>query len=277
MPRPIAAVACLIGLAACAPSVPPAPTPGPGGTSLTVVSYNIRHGRGADDRVDLPRTAAVLGALEPDIVGLQEVDDRVTRSGGVPQADSLGALLGMHAAFGGFMAYQGGTYGMAILSRHPFARVTPLRLPDGNEPRIALLAEVVLPGADTITVVNVHFDWVADDSFRVAQATALAAVLDTLGRPYLLLGDFNDTPYSRTLELFTARAVEAVKPARDRFTFSAAEPRKEIDFLFAAPARAWDVGPARVVDERVASDHRPVVARMVRKARGAGGDVKGER
>ncbi|MBN1443777.1 MAG: endonuclease/exonuclease/phosphatase family protein, partial [Planctomycetes bacterium] len=84
-----------------------------------VVSYNIRHGRGMDGEVDLERTAAVLRRLEPDIVGLQEVDDRVERSGRVNQPEELGRLLDMHPAFGSFFAHQGGQYGMAVLSRHP--------------------------------------------------------------------------------------------------------------------------------------------------------------
>jgi endonuclease/exonuclease/phosphatase family metal-dependent hydrolase len=239
-------------------------TPRASAEALTVVSYNIRHGAGVDDRIDLPRTAAVLRALAPDLVALQEVDHRVQRSGGVPQADSLGALLGLRAAFGAFMPYQGGEYGLAILSRHPIVRATPVRLPDGNEPRVALVAEVALPAGDTVVAVNVHFDWVDNDTLRFAQASALTRVLDTLSRPWLILGDFNDEPGSRTLALFATRAREARKPAEGRFTFSSTAPSKEIDFVFAAPTRAWAPATARVVDERVASDHRPVVARVVR-------------
>ncbi len=235
-------------------------------TGVRVVSWNIRHGAGLDDRLDLPRTAAVLRALAPDVVGLQEVDQGVRRSGGVPQADSLGRLLGMASAFGAFMPYQGGEYGLAILSRHPIVRTHVIRLPDGNEPRVALLADVALPGADTISVVNVHFDWVANDTLRHAQALTLTRVLDTLARPYVLLGDFNDEPGSRTLALFSSRAAEARKPAADRFTFSSSDPTKEIDFIFAAPASAWRVGAARVMHEPMASDHRPVVA-VLRRVR----------
>src|SRR5690606_16250040 len=109
--------------------------------SIRVVSYNIRHGRGMDDSLDLSRSAAVLASLRPDIVGLQEVDDRVERSGNVDEAAELGEQLGMEHVFGAFMPYQGGRYGMAILSRFPIVSVNPLRLPEGNEPRIALLAE----------------------------------------------------------------------------------------------------------------------------------------
>ena len=235
-----------------------------GVASLSVVSYNIRHGAGTDNVVDLPRTASVLRTLNADVIALQEVDQRVTRSGGAPQADSLGALLGMHAAFGAFMPYQGGEYGLALLSRHPIVRSTALRLPDGNEPRVALIAELALPGSDTIAVVNVHFDWVGNDTLRYSQAEALTRVLDTLSRPYVVLGDFNDEPGSRTIALFKQRATEAVKSG-ERFTFPSDTPAKEIDFLFVAPITAWRSATSRVIDERIASDHRPVHATITRQ------------
>lgn len=211
-----------------------------------------------DGEVNLERTAAVLRPLAPDIVALQEVDHGVARSGGEDQAAVLGGLLGMEHAFGAFMDYQGGQYGMAILSRHPIVRVNPVRLPEGNEPRIALAVELELPGGIRVIVVNVHFDWVADDAFRYAQAAHLSGYLNALAVPYLLVGDFNDEPPSRTLGLFRTRAVEVAKPSRG-LTFPSDEPVKEIDYIFAGPAAAWTVGVAEVIGEREASDHRPVL------------------
>lgn len=251
-------IACIL-LAALACLTPPSPhavQP----DALRVVSYNIRHGRGDDKVVDLERTARVLRPLRPDIVGLQEVDERATRSGDVPQAERLGELLGMHHAFGKFMDFQGGAYGMAILSRHPILLVDPVTLPDGNEPRVALTVVTRLPDGGRITIVNVHFDWVRDDRFRFAQAERLARHLDGLKTPYVLLGDFNDLPESRTIELFRARAEEARKPADGRLTFPAAEPVRQIDYIFFAPPGRWRAAEVRVIDERAASDHRPVFA-----------------
>jgi endonuclease/exonuclease/phosphatase family metal-dependent hydrolase len=239
-----------------------AATAAPRADDITVATYNIRHGRGNDEIVDLDRTAAAIRALGADVVALQEVDRNVTRSGGADQPQVLGAALGMHHAFGAFFPYQGGEYGMAILSRFPIRHEHALRLPDGNEPRVALFAELELPSGAHVLVVNVHFDWVADDTLRFKQVEALGAVLDTVSLPVILLGDFNDVPGSRTITRWTATFEALAKPEADRFTFSSTTPTKEIDHIMLKPASAWEGRSAVVVADPVTSDHRAVVARV---------------
>lgn len=58
---------------------------------LRVLSYNIHHGRGADDKVDLQRIAGVINEARPDLVALQEVDSGVKRSAsiGEPRHDKI--------------------------------------------------------------------------------------------------------------------------------------------------------------------------------------------
>lgn len=247
-------IAAALALSACA-----APTAQP----WRVATYNIKHGRGMDDRVDLERTAVVLAKLDAEVVALQEVDVGVRRSGRVHQPEWFGERLGMQPAFGSFMDYQGGRYGMAILSRWPLVATRELRLPDGNEPRVALVADLRRPDGEVLTVVNVHFDWVADDRLRFAQAEVVAKFVAALPNPYVVLGDCNDGPDSRTVQLFAERARNAAKPAAAAATFPSPAPLQEIDFVFAGPDRAWRAASAEVVAESVASDHRPVVAVLV--------------
>jgi len=235
----------------------------PPGIPLRAVTYNIRHARGMDGAVDLARTADVLRSLDPDLVALQEVDDRAARTGGVDQAAELGQQLGMHAAFGSFMEYQGGRYGMAILSRYSFVDVHVLPLPDGHEPRIALVAHVRLPNDEVMTGVNIHFDWVEDDAFRFAQAQAVVEYLRSLQNPFMLLGDFNDQPGSRTHRLLSELAQEAMKPEGERFTYPSTAPTTDIDSIFTSPRSRWFHSQIRVHDESIASDHRPVSARLI--------------
>jgi len=259
---PLAALLAALAVASTLGAAPDAaPRPGVDDT-FTVATYNIRHGRGMDDVVDLARTANAIGALEADVVALQEVDRGVERSGRVDEPRVLGEQLGLGHTFGAFFPYQGGEYGMALLSRFPIRRSLPLRLPDGNEPRVALFAELELPFGRRVQVVNVHFDWVENDTLRYAQVQALAVVLDTASLPTILLGDFNDVPGSRTLQRWRGRFAPAAKPAEDHLTFSSTEPVKEIDHILLGPPGAWEPATARVVSDPVTSDHRAVVAEV---------------
>jgi endonuclease/exonuclease/phosphatase family metal-dependent hydrolase len=47
--------------------------------------------------------------------------------------------------------------------------------------------------------------------------------------------------------------------SRSKPTFPVSEPRKSIDHVLVKPAARWRVVESRVIDEPVASDHRPVL------------------
>ncbi|MBL8892521.1 MAG: endonuclease/exonuclease/phosphatase family protein [Planctomycetaceae bacterium] len=231
-------------------------------TEIQVATWNIRRGYGMDNRTDLERTARGLQSLSADVIGLQEVDLGVRRSGQVNQLKFLGQQLGYHPAFGSFMDYDGGRYGLGLLSRYPLTRIEELRLPEGNEPRVALVAELTLPDNRRVLVVNVHFDWVKDDTFRLAQAKVVAAYLKQVELPWILLGDFNDEPDSATWRLFGEFAISAEKPGDQRGTYPADHPKSEIDFIFVGPVNQWSVSNAEVVPDSQTSDHRPVRATL---------------
>jgi endonuclease/exonuclease/phosphatase family metal-dependent hydrolase len=218
------------------------------------MAYNIKHGRGNDGRVDLARTAAVIRRLNPDVVALQEVDDGVDRSGRIDEPEELARRTGLqHHAFGKFFDYQGGEYGIAILSRYPLSDVTNLRLPDGAERCNSMIATV---GAPTpFRLASVHFYRTEEE--RLSQASALLEFLaeeDDL--PCIVAGDFNSQPDSPVLELFSDWAIP--DKGDDRLTFSSDRPRSEIDFIVFRPQNVFEVRKIDVVDEPIASDHRPV-------------------
>ena len=237
----------------------------PAGTeTVRVMTYNIHHGEGMDGKVDLERVALVIIEAEADLVALQEVDVGTSRTGGVDQAVRLGELTGMHSAFAKFMDYEGDEYGLAMLSKMPIEEITRIPLPPGKrEPRAALAVRTTLSGhVSPIVFVSLHFDWLRDDAERFAQAQSLIEQLGDEDLPIILAGDFNDTPDSRTMQLMFVSFKNADKPEDDRFTFSSTEPRREIDFVVYRPGDAF-AGSAWVVDEPMASDHRPVVADLV--------------
>lgn len=238
------------------------PAPAAAQATLRVLAYNIKHGQGMDGRVDLERAAEVIRRLDPDVVTLQEVDRGVERTGGVDQARRLGELTGMEAVFGPFMAYDGGEYGMAVLSRLPVLRRVNHRLPDGAEPRSALEVRVgVGPERRQVAVVGIHLYRTPEE--RLAQAEALAAALSDESDealPVVLAGDFNSPPDSRVLARLEDAGWSVLPKDGPRATFPADAPDREIDYVMLRPAGAFEVVEHRVVDEPRVSDHRPVLA-----------------
>ena len=225
--------------------------------TLRILAYNIHHGAGLDGKLDLERIAGVITAAAPDVVALQEVDSCVTRTGGVDQATVLSSLTGMQAVFGHFMDYQGGRYGMALLSRLPIVETTNHRLPDGEEPRTAVAARLRLPDTDDdIVVIGIHF--YRSEAERLAQAERLLEIYDDETSPVILAGDFNSTSGSPVMDLIGQQWSISDK-GEAHFTFPADGPEREIDFIAFRPADRFTVVESRVIPEMVASDHRPVL------------------
>src|SRR5688500_20212310 len=83
------------------------------------MTYNIHVGVGMDKKLDLQRIADVINAARPDLVGLQEVDRGVKRTEGKDEIVELAAMTRMEYAFAPNLDYQGGKYGVAIISRLP--------------------------------------------------------------------------------------------------------------------------------------------------------------
>lgn len=249
----VAILSSIVILSATAWLAPPAPQQG---VRLRLLAYNIHHGEGLDERLELERIAALIRSLEPDLVALQEVDNRVRRTEGVDQAARLGELTGMHAAFGDFMDYQGGQYGMAVLSRFPLIETKNHRLPPGPEPRSSLAVRVRPAGGEEIVFAGIHFYRTEEE--RMAQARQLAAALEGESAPVILAGDFNSTPDSPVMRLL-GREWEIPDKGEDHLTFRSDNPRREIDFILLRPGERFAVIESRVIDEPVASDHRPVL------------------
>ena len=231
---------------------------------LTILTYNIHIGIGLDKKADLDRTAAVIKAAAPDLVALQEVDRKTRRSNGVDQASDLARATGMYMVFGKALALdpEGGEYGVAILSRLPIRRSQNRQLPNtpGFEPRTVLEVEFdwPLPSGKRIPIrfFNTHFDHRSEPD-RIASAKVLNQLALASDIPAILAGDLNARPGAQPLQILSEQWQFAGAGA-DLPTFPANGPRAQIDFMLYRPAQSWKVVEAVVIDEPVASDHRPV-------------------
>lgn len=227
---------------------------------LRVLTYNIHHGEGMDGRIDLARIARVITSLRPDLVALQEVDVGVERTSRVDQAATLAEMTGLQALFGPFMDYQGGRYGMAILTRLPVVDSWNHHLPEGAEPRTALTARLRLePSNREFLFVGVHL--YKTESERLCQARRLVDLSLRQKIPVLIAGDFNSEPNSPVLQLL-GRFWTIPPKGEENLTFPADSPDSEIDYILLRPGVQLRVLEQKVIRESQASDHRPVFVRL---------------
>lgn len=245
--------------------------------TVRVVVYNIHAGKDAAQIDNLERVAAVVMGSSADVVLLQEVDRMTERSGGVDQAAVLARLTKMHATFGKSLDYQGGEYGIAILSRWPVALSRTANLPvsppqqragGSREPRVALLAVIDRP-AGRLLVINTHLDASRDDNYRMQEIRTVRALADSVraasaGTAWIMVGgDLNATPESDVQKQLLAhgwRDAWLLCGRGNEMTYPADSGVKRIDYLYLAPALGC--ATAEVIDTR-ASDHRPLLVRVV--------------
>jgi len=229
--------------------------------SVRVLTYNIHHGEGMDGAFDLPRLAEVIAGVNPDLVALQEVDQGTARAGGVNELTELGRLLGMHAVFGKTMEFQGGDYGVGVLSRAPIVRTDQHLLPGaaGREPRTALTVYVAMGEHDPLLqFTSTHLDQGRDPVNRIAQASYLNELLAGDGRePSILAGDMNSAEDAEVMQILGEHWTDVVT---DREVTELGRVQRRLDYVMARPASRWRTLDSRVVDATIASDHRPVLA-----------------
>ncbi len=230
--------------------------------TIRVLTYNIHHGEGTDGRFDLSRLADVVTSVHPDLVALQEVDQGTERASGVSELAELARLTDMHPAFGKAMDYLGGQYGVAVLSRWPLLRTHNDPLPSfaDREPRTALTVEVDAGDhGPLIEFTSTHLDQTRDPENRLVQARFLnERLVRDDGQATILAGDMNARPGTEVMDLFDERWTDP--PAADPSPISpSGRPRLRVDYVLVRPATSWRVIESRIIDEPVASDHRPLL------------------
>lgn len=230
--------------------------------SLRVLSYNIHHGEGVDGKLDLKRIADVIMSVKPDLVALQEVDQQTARTDKVDQPKVLGELTGMHVRFEKNIDFEGGKYGNAILSRFPIRSHKNVHLPniDNGEQRGVLIAEIEIPEwSAPLRFLSTHFDYRRPHEERVASARRINEMMEqSFSRsPAILAGDLNATPESEPLKIL----LEKWSLPDDKIypTIPVDKPTRQIDYVLFRPAKSWTVSQVKVLDEKIASDHRAIL------------------
>jgi endonuclease/exonuclease/phosphatase family metal-dependent hydrolase len=219
--------------------------------ALRVATWNIQATLSAPPE----EIAAELAAMKADVMGLQEVDFRVRRSGFIDQPQALASALAAHYAFAASIKWDGGDYGLAVVSRWPLVAVQRHRLDqtEYGEPRIVLEVTVCASGRP-LRVFN-HHAAIGRRSRQSGLTRLRELVSPHLGRGVVVLGDFNEGPTEPGLRLLLDAGL--VDTGAEQNAPTAAGGR--IDYLLVDPSLAKRLRGTQVWPTRK-SDHHALIA-----------------
>ena len=229
--------------------------------TLKLMSYNIKNANGMDNVCNFQRIANVINNTSPDVVAIQEVDSMTNRSGQKYVLGEIAERTQMHGYFAPAIDYDGGKYGIGLLTKQVPLRLQSLPLPGREEARTLILAEF----ADYIYCCT-HMSLTEED--RMKSLELVKAFTSSSTKPLFLAGDMNAEPESGFIKELQKDFQILSNPKQH--TFPAPDPKETIDYIATLKqnAKGFAVISAKVINEPMASDHRPILVelRTVEKA-----------
>lgn len=227
---------------------------------LKLLTYNIHHGVGVDGKLDLDRIAKVIKHSGADIIGLNEVDFVMRRTGFKNQISYLAKKLDMNYAFGASQKRITGSYGNAILSKYPINDVENYKLPSldniNSETRSLLKVEIEISdnkNEKNIYIMSTHLS--LNKGERLKQIRWIDDMVNNISFPYIIMGDFNTGIEEVVYTVGANENSKFVPLLKGIKTFPSINPGKEIDLYFSA-------APIEVIKgfsiDSNASDHLPL-------------------
>ncbi len=233
---------------------------------ITILTFNIRSGNDADGKQALDSIIEEVRETGAHIIGLQEVERRMPRSGFVDQAKAIAEALGFYFYYGSNINVLGVQYGNAFISKYPIVEIKNHRLPrELMEPRGVIEATVDVDGSSLhvfVTHLGLH------DRERDKQMETLHGMLSEKEGPMILMGDFNNLPGSMDMAQHNMRLIDSATAMEmeDAYTYAyySDAPNVRIDRIYTSE----DI---EIIDHAVrpskTSDHLRVVTKIFQKIR----------
>lgn len=223
--------------------------------TLKLMSYNIKNANGMDNVCNFQRIANVINNASPDVVAIQEVDSMTNRSGQKYVLGEIAERTQMHGYFAPAIDYDGGKYGIGLLTKQVPLRLQSLPLPGREEARTLILAEFT----DYIYCCT-HMSLTEED--RMKSLELVKAFTSSSTKPLFLAGDMNAEPESGFIKELQKDFQILSNPKQH--TFPAPDPKETIDYIATLKqnAKGFAVISAKVINEPMASDHRPILVEL---------------
>lgn len=228
--------------------------------TFRIMSYNVRNGRGMDDSISLQRVADAILKVAPDVIAVQELDSVTARSKQVDVLRALGEKVLMYPTYAPAIDFDGGKYGVGMLSKEKPLTYRSVSLPGREEKRTFLWVEF-----EKFVFCCTHLSLTEED--RMLSLPIIRKEAAKTNKPLLIAGDWNAEPNSAFVQALQKDFVLLSDTTKK--TYPASEPNICIDYI--AYYKQNEQPLARlstwIPEETVASDHRPVVTDVRFKAK----------
>ncbi len=235
---------------------------------MRLLLYNIRYGTGRRRRWawmhtltptvnHLPAICRFIQDVDPDVVGLVEVDAGSYRAGRLNQAEQLAEEIGHYHSYRMKYRASGGVgrllpvlnkQGNAFLTRGVIQREVFHEFTDGFK---RLVIELEL---ESVRLFLVHL--ALGFRARHGQLAELSDLIAQSSKPCILAGDFNSIWGAHELNLFLKATGLASANTEHAPTYPSWRPRRELDFVCHSPSlklRRFAMPPVTL------SDHLPLI------------------
>jgi endonuclease/exonuclease/phosphatase (EEP) superfamily protein YafD len=232
----------------------------PGKPVITVLTHNL-----FGLNYDMDGVAAMIRSEDPDIIAFQEYFSE--------QSSELDPLLAERYPYSA-RCRGGKRANLGLYSKLPFVEAEGSGLcPDnayGSQRTAQILAQFSLAEGGGFSVLTTHLDWPVPVQRQVQQFADLAASVNAIEGPLLVVGDFNSTPWSYALRRFES-ATGMTRHTRNLVTYPLRFTMRMVRGLVDTPPflpldQALSRGGMTVHEVRAAaataSDHLPVVVKF---------------
>jgi endonuclease/exonuclease/phosphatase family metal-dependent hydrolase len=254
--------------------------------SLKIMTYNLQGMKpGTDPQTRLYHIIQNLKQLNPDISGLQEINESLNGGGLDNQAkliaDSLSAHFGTE--YHSYYSYTHLSWSnqfrefVGIISKFPVEYEGFLQLVPGAFPRKVVWNYINTP-LGKINFFNTHLDY-QSQSVRIQQVQQILQFILAKDTSFpaaaaILTGDFNDTPLTPTIALLTGGnyfdSYNKANPTSPGYTMPSDAPASRIDYIFYSKQSQFKVDSSWIVmnvpysGNNYCSDHLGVMSVFTR-------------
>ena len=223
--------------------------------TLRLMTYNIKNANGMDNVQNFQRVANVINNACPDAVAIQELDSMTNRSGKTYVLGEIAERTQMHAYFAPAIDYDGGKYGIGLLTKQTPIRIQTMALPGREEARALIMAEF-----EDYIYCCTHLSLTEED--RMTSLEMIKNFAASAKKPFFLAGDMNAEPQSDFIKGLQKDFQILSNPKVP--TFPAPKPEETLDYIVTLKnnAKGFAAISSKVQDEPVASDHRPLVVTL---------------